>query len=151
DWQMGFRGSAARYLMNAYPEQFMELDKRYFADPDAEVRYALYGPKPTWRPQCDECRKLVERVMESNRRGASGDLDLQPIVEPHPTLRSKGPGQPLHIHESTASLFQCEKCSSWWNLCQWYGVGYLYIDERSPGWAEEWINPLDGSKGPPGE
>jgi hypothetical protein len=144
DWHMGFRGNAARYLMNAYPQLFEELDRRYYADPDPEVRAALFGPKPTWRPQCDDCLKLVERVAESNRRGASGDLDLAPIIDPHPTLRSRGPGQPLHIHESTAALYQCEKCGSWWNLCQWWVLGYIYIDERSAGWAEEWLNPICG-------
>ena len=146
DWHMGFRGCAARYLTSAYPELFDELDRRYYADPDAEVRHALYGPKPTWRPQCDDCLGLVERVIESNRRGPSGDLDLGPIVDPHSSLRSKGPGQPLHKHESTASLFQCEKCGCWWNLCQWWVLGYIYIDERSPGWAEEWIDPICGSR-----
>jgi hypothetical protein len=148
---MGFRGCAARYLMNAYPNLFEELDTRYNADPDPEVRDAIHRTKPTWGPQCDDCLQMVERTAESNRRGPSADLDPRPIVDPHPSLRSHGPGQPLHIHESTASLFQCVKCGSWWNFCQWYGVGYLYLDECSAGWAEAWVKPLDGLTDPPGQ
>ena len=150
DREMAYRGCAARYLLNAYPERLHDFRERHRADPDPEVRDAIdraLRGQATWGVQCADCLKMVERVAQSNRSGPS-DLDLSPIIGPHPTLRVKGEGQPLHIHESTATLFQCETCHCWWDICQWYGVGYLYIDARSPGWAEEWLHPSAGAKGP---
>jgi hypothetical protein len=143
--RMAYRGCAARYLLHAYPRRRKALIARHQDDADPEVRDAMARAAqgvPTWAPMCNDCLQLFPRVAECNGRGPTMNLDLAAIVGPHPALESAGAGQARHVHEGEAFLYHCEHCGAWWDICLWYGVGYIYIDERSPGWVKGWLEKL---------